>query len=371
MTFFASCKIIIIKVGSSLLVDEANHVRGEWLATLASDIALLKNAGKQVIVVTSGAVALGRHPLGYGTRALELEEKQAAAACGQITLISAWAQAMAAHQLFPAQMLLTADDSIDRRRYLNARNTLSTLLENAHAVPVVNENDTVATAEIRFGDNDRLAARVAQMAGADMLVLFSDIDGLYSADPSKVSDAQFIPVIKEISADIEAMAGGVASSVGSGGMITKIEAAKIATNAGCHMIIARGHSLHPLKVLGDGGKHTHFVAHGSPMSARKRWIAGSIHPAGSIVVDDGAAQALKSGKSLLPAGACAIEGSFDRGDAVLIKDKSGAILGKGLSAYDSADAKRILGKKTTEIEQILGVNRRGALIHRDDMALSN
>ena len=368
---FTHAKTIVIKVGSSLLIDEANKVRSIWLASLAQDIAALKKAGKHILVVTSGAVALGRHPLGYGKRALELEEKQAAAACGQITLISAWAAALGEYGLFPAQILLTADDSIERRRYLNARNTLQALLENENAVPVINENDTVATAEIRFGDNDRLAARVAQMAGADMLVLFSDIDGLYSANPSQVADARFIGEVTEITAEIESMAGGSGSDVGSGGMITKIAAAKIATAAGCHMLIARGHALHPLKLLEEGGKHTRFVANETPMGARKRWIAGSMHPAGSVTIDDGAATALTGGKSLLPAGVVAVEGAFFRGDAVLIKNKAGQVLGKGLIAYDAADAGKILGKKTKEIEQILGVNQRRVLIHRDDMALSN
>jgi glutamate 5-kinase len=369
MTVLAKAKRIIIKVGSSLLIDEANHVREHWLVSLAQDIAQLKTSGKQVIVVTSGAVALGRHPLGYGKRTLTLEEKQGAAACGQITLVSAWAQALAKVDLFPAQMLLTADDSIERRRYLNARNTLEALLENPKAIPVINENDTVATAEIRFGDNDRLAARVAQMAGADMLVLFSDIDGLYSANPAKDKAAKFIAEVKEITADIENMAGGSSSSVGSGGMITKIAAAKIAMGAGCHMVIAQGNVQHPLKALADGGKHTLFVAQESPLGARKRWIAGSIHPAGSLTVDKGAAGALKGGKSLLPAGVVAVDGDFDRGDAVLIRDEAGNTLGKGIIAYGSEDARRIRGKQSQEIEQILGFKRRDVLIHRDDMAL--
>jgi glutamate 5-kinase len=368
---FTHARHIVIKVGSSLLIDDANQVRGQWLASLAEDIAALKTSGKHVLVVTSGAVALGRHPLGYGKRVLELEEKQAAAACGQITLISAWAKALGEHGLFPAQILLTADDSIERRRYLNARHTLQALLENPHAVPVINENDTVATAEIRFGDNDRLAARVAQMAGADMLVLFSDIDGLYSANPSKVKDARFIAEVADITPEIEQMAGGATSGLGSGGMVTKIAAAQIATAAGCHMVIARGTGLHPLKTLSDGGKHTRFVAKESPMGARKHWIAGSMHPAGSVTIDDGAASALATGKSLLPAGVVAVDGAFSRGDAVLIKNKTGQVLGKGLIAYDADDAVRILGKKTQEIEKILGVNQRRVLIHRDDMALSN
>lgn len=363
-----SAKRIIIKIGSSLLIGEDNAVRASWLASLAADIARLKSEGRQVIVVTSGAVALGRQPLGYGKRKLELEEKQAAAACGQIALFAAWREALSSHGLHAAQLLLTADDSIVRRRYLNARNTIDTLLES-NAIPIINENDTVATAEIRFGDNDRLAARVAQMAGADMLVLFSDIDGLYTADPTANRDAKFISEVADITADIERMAGGAASDISSGGMVTKIAAAKIATAAGCHMIIARGNADYPLKALMAGGKHTLFSAKESPHSARKHWIAGSLHPAGSVVVDDGAVKALKSGKSLLPAGVKSIEGRFEQGDAVLIKDAHGTTLGRGLIAYDAEDAARIIGKQSQEIEQILGFKRRDVLIHRDDMVL--
>lgn len=366
---FASAKRIVIKIGSSLIIGEDNQPRRSWLASLASDIAQLKASGKEVIIVTSGAIALGRAPLGYGTRALVLEEKQAAAACGQITLFSLWAQMLAEVDLAAAQILLTADDSIHRRRYLNARNTLDALLENERIVPVINENDTVATAEIRFGDNDRLAARVAQMAGADTLVLFSDIDGLHSADPRVHPTAAFISEVEEITPEIEAMAGKAASNVSSGGMITKLAAARIAMAAGCSMIIARGTDLHPLKRLADGGKATRFIAKESPLSARKHWIAGSLHPAGTVTVDDGAAKALKTGKSLLPAGVKAVQGTFDRGDAVEIRDEKGASLGKGLIAYSSEDAVRILGKKSGEIEQILGFKRRDVLIHRDDLVL--
>lgn len=365
-----NAKRIVVKVGSSLITGEEGSARKAWLASLAGDIAALKENGKQVIVVTSGAVALGRPALGYGKRPLTLEEKQAAAACGQIRLFSLWQETLETVKLSPAQMLLTADDSINRRRYLNARATLETLLENGTVIPVVNENDTVATLELRFGDNDRLAARVAQMAGADTLILLSDIDGLYSADPNQDKKAKFIPEVKDITADIEHMAGSAGSAVASGGMRTKIEAAKIATAAGCHMIIARGTEAHPLKNLMAGGKHTYFVAKGTPKSARKHWIAGSVHPAGSIIVDDGAARALASGKSLLPAGVTSVEGVFDRGDTVLIKDKTGTILGKGLSAYAAEDAVRILGHKSEDIEKILGFKGRSVLIHRDDMVLS-
>lgn len=366
-----AAKRIVIKIGSSLIIGEDNHHRQEWLKSLVTDIDKLKSDGKEIIVVCSGAVALGRHVLKYGNRVLELEEKQASAACGQITMVSLWATALQATPkwLYPAQMLLTADDSINRNRYLNARNTLETLLENPRIVPIINENDTVATAELRFGDNDRLAARVAQMAGADLLILFSDIEGLYSADPRVNSDAKFQEKIEEITPAIEAMAGGARSVVSSGGMATKIAAAKIATAAGCHMIIAKGIDEHPLNKLFSGGKHSLFIAKVSPLSARKHWIAGSLHPAGTITIDAGAARALSTGKSLLPAGVTKVSGEFERGDSVVICDDKGTRIGCGLISYSSEDAKRIIGKKSAEIEQILGFKRRDVLIHRDDMVL--
>ncbi len=373
----ATAKRIVIKIGSSLIIGEDGHVRKEWLATLANDIAKFKKDGKEIIVVTSGAVALGRHVLHYGTRKLLLEEKQAAAACGQAPLLVRWQEALSnekvfqtlSYYLYPAQILLTADDSIERQRYLNARNTLEILLEDLYVVPIINENDTVATAELRFGDNDRLAARVAQMAGADLLILFSDIDGLYSADPRSNPNAKFQEKISEITPEIEKMAGGVGSSVGTGGMATKIAAAKIATAAGCNMIIAKGMENHPLQTLFSGGKHSLFIAKESPLSARKHWIAGSLHPAGTITIDAGAASALTAGKSLLPAGVTAIVGKFERGDCVLICNANGAKIGRGLISYNSEDAGRIIGKKSAEIEQILGFKRRDVLIHRDDMVL--
>lgn len=365
----AQAKRIIIKVGSSLLIGDDGHVRAAWLASLAHDIAALKSQGKEIIIVTSGAVGLGRHVLGYGTRALELEEKQAAAACGQAPLFAEWANALS--PLAPAQILLTADDSTSRRRYLNARNTLDTLLANSRVVPIINENDTVATQELRFGDNDRLSARVAQMSAADLLIIFSDVDGLYTLDPRVFKEqAEFKQEVIDITDDIVAMAGGAGSSVGTGGMATKIEAAKIATAAGCHVIIARGDIEHPLNALGNGRKHTRFIAKDNPMNARKRWIAGDMHTHGAVLVDDGAATALASGKSLLPAGVKAIEGIFERGDTVVIKNTSGRLLGKGIVAYDHSDAAKIIGKKSSEIEAILGFKGRDVLIHRDDMILN-
>ena len=361
-------KRLVIKVGSSILMGEAGAPRADWLATLAQDIADARARGTQVIVVTSGAVAMGRATLGMPTGVLKLEEKQAAAACGQISLVQAWRVALGAHAIHTAQVLVTIDDSEDRRRYLNVRNTLETLLEHG-VVPVINENDTVATAELRFGDNDRLAARVAQMASADTLLLLSDIDGLYTANPAKEANAQFIPQVSEITPQIQAMAGGASSAVGSGGMVTKIEAAKIALAAGCHMIIAPGKLAHPLRACLEGGRGTWFIAQSTPRSARKHWISGSIAPMGAVVIDAGAAAALASGKSLLPAGVTSIQGLFERGDAVIVKDETGVELARGLIAYSSADAQRILGRKSQDIEQILGFKGRSALIHRDDLVL--
>lgn len=361
-------KCIVVKIGSTTLIDAEGKVRAQWLAAFAEDVAALRKRNVQVIVVSSGAVAMGRKLLGFSPKAIRLEEKQAAAACGQILLVQAWREALEKHGLQAAQLLLTIDDSENRRRYLNARNTLEVLLEQG-VIPVINENDTVATAELRFGDNDRLAARVAQMASADTLVLFSDVDGLYTGNPHKDASAKHIPEVREITREIEGLAGASASDVGSGGMITKIEAGKIALAAGCSMAIAKGEALHPLKTLEEGGKATWFIASSTPISARKHWISGSIAPAGVIVVDDGAADALKNGKSLLPAGVTTVEGSFERGDAVTIRDARGHELGKGLIAYSSEDAARIIGQKTGDIEAILGFKGRNALIHRDDLVL--
>lgn len=365
---FENAKRIVIKVGSSLIIGEDGSHRAAWLESLADDIATLKKQGKEIIVVTSGAVALGRKPMGYGMRPLELEEKQAAAACGQAPLLAAWSKAFG-NELAPALVLLTGDDSTERRRYLNARNTLDTLLAKAGVVPLINENDTVATAEIRFGDNDRLSARVAQMAGADLLILLSDIEGLYDADPRKKKNAKFIAEVAAITSEIESYAGGVGTDVGTGGMVTKIAAAKIAVAAGASMIIAKGEGMNPLKALMNGGKHTRFIAKVSPLSARKNWIAGDMHPAGTVVVDDGAAKAMASGKSLLPAGVKVTRGNFSRGDTVAINDMNGRTLGKGIIAYDAEDAAKIIGKHSREFETVLGFKGRDVLIHRDDMVL--
>ena len=372
---FQQSQRIVIKIGSSLIIGEDFQARENWLKTLAEDTAGLRRQGKQIVIVTSGAIALGRHVLRYGMRPLELAEKQAAAACGQIKLISQWAKAfqfaVESDSLYPAQILLTLDDSENRRRYLNACNTLTALLAATHIIPIVNENDTVATSEIRVGDNDRLAARVAQMTSADLLVLFSDIDGLYNANPKTNPNAEFIAEIDEITPEIEATAGGTGSEYGSGGMRTKIEAAKIALAAGCSMIIGKGIDSHPIRRLVEGERCTLFRAASTPKSARKHWISGSLYASGSYVADDGAANALRDGKSLLPAGVRAVEGTFGRGDAVVIKDKNGRIIGKGLSAYSSDDAAKIIGYNSGEIERILGYKYRDTLVHRDDMVLEN
>ncbi len=365
---------LVLKIGSATLIGTDGFVRQEWLAALAEDIAELHAHKVRVTLVTSGAVAMGRHVLGYGMRALTLEEKQAAAAAGQAPLLHRWVSALqgggAYEPMQAAQILLTAGDLIDRRRYLNARNTFETLLATPRVVPIVNENDTVATAELRFGDNDRLAARVAQMVGADTLVLLSDIDGLYTHDPRADEMATHIAHITDITPEIEAMAGGTGTAIASGGMATKIEAAKIATSAGCSMIIMNGNAPRPLLRLRQGERHTLFTAHDTPFNARKRWIGGSLHASGVLVIDSGAAAALKSGKSLLPAGVKAVEGEFARGDAVWIKSAEGDMLGKGLCAYGSEEARRIIGRKSGEIAAILGYKGRDVMIHRDDMALT-
>jgi glutamate 5-kinase len=364
----ATARRIVVKIGSSLLVDEeSGQIRRKWLDALCTDVAALRRRGSEVIVVSSGAVAVGRRHLGL-RGVLRLEEKQAAAATGQIRLAHAYQESLAAHEITVAQVLLTIDDSENRRRYLNARNTLDTLLRLG-AVPVINENDTVATQEIRFGDNDRLAARVAQMISADTLVLLSDIDGLYTGDPRRDPDARFIPEVTQITPEIEAMAGDPGTGYGSGGMVTKLIAGRIALSAGCRMAIASGKVMHPLAQLEAGGRSTWFLPKEGPRTAYKQWIAGAVKPAGALIVDDGAARALKDNRSLLPAGVVAIEGEFERGDAVLVRDPAGRILAKGLCAYSAEDARCIIGRKSGEIEAILGFRGRDEIIHRDDLVL--
>jgi glutamate 5-kinase len=361
---------IVVKIGSSLLVDRTSgELKSAWLTTLADDVATLMCGGRQVILVSSGAIALGRHVLGFASGPLELEKSQAAAAVGQISLAGAYRDVFKAHGIAAAQILVTLGDTEERRRYLNARQTIDTLL-NERAVPVVNENDTVATAEIRYGDNDRLSARVASMASADCLVLLSDIDGLYTAPPGSRADARLIPEVRQITPEIEAMAGGAGTELSRGGMVTKIEAGKIALASGTHMVITSGRVGHPLRALSEGAPCTWFLAPSDPVAARKRWIAGQLEPRGYVEVDAGAERALFSGKSLLPAGVVRVWGDFERGDAVIIRAADGRELGRGLVAYAREDARRIIGKRSSEIAAILGFSGRAALVHRDDMVLS-
>ena len=362
---------VVVKVGSALLVEShSGQVNRTWLESLAADISDLRRQGREVVLVSSGAIALGRRSLGLPLGRLKLEESQAAAAVGQISLAHAWKEVLGRYELGVAQILLTLSDTEERRRYLNARSTLNTLLRLG-SIPVINENDTVATAEIRYGDNDRLAARVAQMISADCLVLLSDVDGLYTADPTRDPSAIFIPEIRAITPEIEKMGTGSASDVGSGGMATKIAAAKIAVGAGCHMCVALGRELHPVRRIELGERCSWFYPASTPTAFRKQWIAGTLKPAGELIVDDGAARALRRGKSLLPAGVTAIVGEFERGDALLIRDSTGAELARGLSAYSSRDAERLRGRQSHEIEALLGFRGRDELIHRDDLVLSS
>jgi glutamate 5-kinase len=366
---FAGITRVVIKIGSALLVNESRgELKRDWLKALCADIAALKTEGKDVILVSSGAVALGRRHLGLSGK-LKLEEKQAAAAIGQIRLAGAYQEMLAGFGIAGAQILLTIGDTEQRRRYLNARGTINTLLSFG-AIPVINENDSVATSEIRFGDNDRLAARVAQMAGAELLLLLSDIDGLYTADPRRDPAAQFIPEVEAVTPQIEAMAGTARVGYGSGGMITKLKAAKICTAAGCHMAILNGTVEHPIQRYRETGRGTWFKAAATPLASRKLWISGILLPLGTITIDTGAVTALKKGSSLLHAGVKAVEGAFSRGDPVRVVDTQGREIARGLSAYDSADAERLKGHKTAEIEAILGYSGRVELIHRDDMVLS-
>jgi glutamate 5-kinase len=365
----AAARRVVIKVGSALLVEKSTgSVNRDWLEALADDIAAVRARGQEVVLVSSGAIALGRRELGLAKRKPKLEEKQAAAAVGQIRLAHAWKEVLERRGFTVAQVLLTLGDTEERRRYLNARNTLTTLLRLG-AIPVINENDTVATAEIRYGDNDRLGARVAQMVSADCLVLLSDVDGLYTADPTRDETAQFIPEVPRITPEIESMAGGSASDVGSGGMATKVLAAKIAVAAGCHMCIAAGREVHPLRRIESGARCTWFVADASPVTVRKQWIAGMLKPSGELVVDAGAARALRDGSSLLPAGVTEVKGRFDRGDAVIVLDTDGVEIARGLAAYSSTDAERIRGRRSSELEALLGFRGRDEMIHRDDLVL--
>ena len=367
----ADFRRIVVKVGSSLLVDAgAGRLKEVWLASLAADIAKLHKEKRDLIVVSSGAIALGRSVLKLPKGPLKLEDSQAAAAVGQIALARTWTEALGKHDIAAGQVLVTLGDTEERRRYLNARSTIGKLLE-WRCVPVINENDTVATNEIRYGDNDRLAARVATMTSADLLVLLSDIDGLYDAPPASNAKAKHIPLVPRITAEIEAMAGEAASDHARGGMRTKIQAGKIATSGGTHMVIASGHVDNPLSAIAGGGQATWFLTPANPVTARKKWIAGSLEPKGTLTIDAGAAAALRRGKSLLPAGVIRVDGAFGRGDAVIIRDPDGVEIGRGLVAYDAEDAAKIIRKPSSEILLILGMEGRVEMVHRDDLVMGD
>ena len=368
MNALASYKRLTIKIGSALLVDKTGKLRAEWLADLAADIAALKATGCEVVIVSSGAIALGRGRLGLSAVALTLEQSQAAASAGQIALSQAWADALGRHGIVTGQILITPNITEERRYYLNARTTIATLL-GLGAVPIINENDSVATAEIRYGDNDRLSARVATMIEADCLVLLSDIDGLYTAPPAKDPDAAHIPVVKTITPAIEAMAGGAASHLSRGGMTTKVEAGKIATQAGTAMIIAKGTESHPLQSLMNGGLHTLFHAAQSRAQARKRWIMGTLAVGGSLQVDAGAARALLTGKSLLPIGVTKVGGTFERGDAIAVLNPDGVEIARALAGLDSDEARLVMGKRSDAVIELLGAGNRAAVVHRDNLVL--
>jgi glutamate 5-kinase len=361
---------VVVKVGSSLLVDGSlGAVKRAWLDSLVSDIAALHARGANVIVVSSGAIALGRTIAGLPKGVLKLEDSQASAAVGQIALASEWSRTLGKHDIISGQVLLTLQDTEERRRYLNARATLGRLF-TMKAIPIINENDTVATSEIRYGDNDRLAARVATMTSADLLILLSDVAGLYDSPPHRNANARLLPVVERITPEIEAMAGGAASELSRGGMRTKIEAGRIATSAGAHMVITDGRVPHPIARITDGGDCTWFLTPSNPVTARKVWISGSLELKGAVFVDAGAVVALARGKSLLPAGVTRIEGVFERGDCVAIRDERGVEIGRGLTAYDALHAERIRGRNSRDIAHILGLSGRAEMIHRDDMALS-
>ncbi len=362
---------VVVKVGSSLLVDStAGRVKEDWLASLADDMASLHKDKRDMLVVSSGAIALGRALLKLPRGPLKLEDSQAAAAVGQIALARTWAEALGRHGIAAGQILLTLTDTEARRNYLNARSTIGKLLE-WRTVPVINENDTVATSEIRYGDNDRLAARVATMASADLLVLLSDIDGLYDAPPQAGVKSNLIPLVERITPEIEGMAGASGSELSRGGMMTKIEAGKIATTGGIHMVIAPGRIDHPLRAVREGGRCTWFLTPANPITARKKWIAGSLEPKGTLTLDAGAVAALRRGTSLLPVGVIKVEGAFARGDAVIVRGPDGAEVGRGLVAYDAVDAEKIRGKSSGDILLILGIEGRAEMVHRDDLVLGH
>jgi len=359
---------LVIKVGSSLLIDSKDHVHRGWLEGLAENIATLKSNGQEVLIVSSGAIAIGSTVLGINKRRARLEDLQAAAAAGQVQLVTAWQEALASHGIAAAQVLLTPEDTENRRRFLNARGTLEKLLDHS-VVPIINENDTVATEEIRYGDNDRLAARVAQLVMADALILLSDVDGLYTVDPGSSDAAEHIPEVRKITEEIQAMAGETRSDIGSGGMSTKVQAARIATHAGCSTVIASGAIERPLDALASGGTCTIFRAEGTPAVARKQWLAGVLEVRGELRLDDGAVNALNDGKSLLPVGVVEVIGNFRRGDVVTLVDSRGNELGRGLAEYSSEEAGRLAGCHSEQIEERLGYRGRSVMVHRDELVL--
>lgn len=364
----AHYKRIVIKVGSALLVDPQTGLRDEWLNSLINDVVKLRQKGVEILLVSSGAIALGRTLLQLPSGALKLEESQACAALGQIELSKTYGDALARYGLKTGQILLTLFDTEERRRYLNARATINVLLRFG-AVPVINENDTVATSEIRYGDNDRLAARVATMMGSDLLILLSDIDGLYTKSPHRDPTAEFIPFITSITSDIEKMADVAASELSRGGMKTKLDAGKIANSAGTAMVIASGKRMNPLAALDRGERSSFFAASEKPVNAWKTWISGHLDPSGILMIDQGAVKALESGKSLLAAGVVGVEGKFNRGDTVAIIDTNRVEIARGLVNYGKEEVVRIMGHKSEEIESILGYQARSAMVHRNDMVL--
>jgi glutamate 5-kinase len=359
---------LVIKVGSTLLVDDQGQLNRGWLDKLAEDVASLASEGHEILIVSSGAIAIGSSVLGINKKRARLEDLQAAAAAGQVQLVYAYQDALRRHDIAVAQILLTPDDTENRRRFLNARRTLGKLIDRS-VIPVINENDTVATTEIRYGDNDRLAARIAQLVMADALVLLSDVDGLYTADPGTDENAKHIPMVTSIGNDTLAMAGETRSDIGTGGMATKVQAASIATHAGCSTIIASGVIPHPLKALHDGARCTVFQATATPAAARKQWLAGVLKVSGELQIDQGAVQALRDGSSLLPVGVAMVVGNFRRGDVIALKDRSGTEIGRGLAEYSSDDAVRLVGIRSDQIEKVLGYRERATMVHRDELVL--
>ena len=359
---------LVVKVGSSLLVDDAGQLNRAWLESLADDVAELAKAGHEVLIVSSGAIAIGSSVLGINKLRARLEDLQAAAAAGQVQLVHAYQECLGRDEIAAAQVLLTPDDTENRRRFLNARRTLEKLLERS-VIPIINENDTVATEEIRYGDNDRLAARIAQLVMADALILLSDVDGFYTSDPGSSKDAEHIPLVTSINTETLAMAGETRSDVGTGGMATKVQAASIAMHAGCSTVIASGAILHPLRTLNDGARCTIFRASATPAAARKQWLAGVLEVRGDLQLDDGAVKALRDGSSLLPVGVVTVSGNFRRGDVVTLKNASGADIGRGLAEYSDEEAARLAGLQSDQIEDALGYRGRAVMVHRDELVL--